>query len=257
MQQCCALHPCADPPQIPPTDVAPICITAETLNEVLTRLRRGTAPCLTAWTYEHILEATHDPSGRRICITFHKHMLAGRLPHVPDLLDSDGLILRKPAGASGPSPSGKPGCASPPCAQCMSTKTSSRAMLRCNSEWVCQEEPKVAAMPSAPPSTHTTTIYSYPWAARAPITVSRARQSFTQLSNTPRLPSFSLLGVPQPVASLPLKGATRLLPGPLHHQREAGGPARPPPVRPHASRIPLTCSHNKPRSSHCRLLSQH
>jgi hypothetical protein len=29
-------------------------------------------------------------------------MLAGRLPHVPNLLDSDGLILRKPAGGIRP-----------------------------------------------------------------------------------------------------------------------------------------------------------
>jgi hypothetical protein len=98
MQKFAALHRYEDPPQIPPTDVPPICITAETLSAVLTHLRRGTAPGLTGWMYEHILDATRRPSARRACIAFLNNMLAGRLPHVPELLDSDGLPLRKPAG---------------------------------------------------------------------------------------------------------------------------------------------------------------
>jgi hypothetical protein len=98
MQQFAALHPYEDPPQIPPTDVPPICITAATLSAVLIHLRRGTAPGLTGWTYEHLLNATSRPSARRACIAFLNDMLAGCLPHVPELLDSDGVPLRKPAG---------------------------------------------------------------------------------------------------------------------------------------------------------------
>jgi hypothetical protein len=37
----------------------------------------------------------------------------------------------------------------------------------------------------AQPSTHTPTIYFYPWTAKTPSTVSRTKQSFTQLRNTP------------------------------------------------------------------------
>jgi hypothetical protein len=89
-------------PKTPPTDVPPVCITPETLSAVLTRLRHGTAPGVTGWTYAHILDATHRPSARRACIAFLNNMLTGHLPHVPELLDSDGLPLRKPAGGIRP-----------------------------------------------------------------------------------------------------------------------------------------------------------
>jgi hypothetical protein len=72
---------------------APICITPDTLSGVLTRLRRGTAPGLTGWTYEHILDATCRPSARRACVAFLNDMLAVRLPHVPELLDSVSIPL--------------------------------------------------------------------------------------------------------------------------------------------------------------------
>jgi hypothetical protein len=85
----------------------PICITPDTLSAVLTRLRRGTAPGITGWTFEHILDAIRRPSARRACIVFLNAMLAGRLPHVPELLDSDGLPLRKPVGGIRPSAIGE------------------------------------------------------------------------------------------------------------------------------------------------------
>jgi hypothetical protein len=83
---------------MPITDVPPLCITADTLTTVLGRFRRGTAPGLTGWTYEHILDATRRPSARRACFSFLNDMLAGRLPPLPELLDSDGLPLTKPTG---------------------------------------------------------------------------------------------------------------------------------------------------------------
>jgi hypothetical protein len=87
---------------MPITDVPPLCITADTLTAVLGRLRRGTAPGLTGWTYEHILDATRRPSARRACLNFLNDMLAGRLPPIPELLDSDGLPLTKPTGGVRP-----------------------------------------------------------------------------------------------------------------------------------------------------------
>jgi hypothetical protein len=68
MQQFAALHPYECPPRIPSTDMPPFCITAKRLSAVLTRLRRGTAPGLTDWTYECILDATRRPSARQACI---------------------------------------------------------------------------------------------------------------------------------------------------------------------------------------------
>jgi hypothetical protein len=51
---------------------------------------------------EHLLDATRFPSARRACIAFLNDMLAGPLPHVPELLHSDSLLLRKPAGGIWP-----------------------------------------------------------------------------------------------------------------------------------------------------------
>jgi hypothetical protein len=102
LQQFTALHPYENPPLIPNTDVPVLCITPETLSTVLTRFRRGTAPGLTGCTYKHILDATRRPSARRACVAFLNNMLAGRLPRVPELLDSDGLLLRKRVGGIRP-----------------------------------------------------------------------------------------------------------------------------------------------------------
>jgi hypothetical protein len=70
MQQFATLHAREEPPCIPTTDVPPLCITADTLAAVLGRLRRGTTPGLTGWTYEHILDATRRPSASRACLSF-------------------------------------------------------------------------------------------------------------------------------------------------------------------------------------------
>jgi hypothetical protein len=59
-------------------------------------------PGLADWTYEHILDATCRPSARRACVAFLNDMLAGCLPHAPELLDSDGLPLREPPGGIRP-----------------------------------------------------------------------------------------------------------------------------------------------------------
>jgi hypothetical protein len=107
MQQFTALHHFQNSPLAPTSDVPPLCISAATLTAMLARLRPGTAPGLTGWTNEHILIATRRPSARQACITFLKDMLAGCLPHIPELLDSDGLPLRKPARGIRPIAIGK------------------------------------------------------------------------------------------------------------------------------------------------------
>jgi hypothetical protein len=38
------------------TELPPLCITVDNLAAVLCRLRRGTAPRMTGWTYEHIID---------------------------------------------------------------------------------------------------------------------------------------------------------------------------------------------------------
>jgi hypothetical protein len=57
---------------------------------------------VTGWTYEHIIDATCRPSARRACLGIINDMLAGRLPPVPELTDSDSLPLCKPPGGVQP-----------------------------------------------------------------------------------------------------------------------------------------------------------
>jgi hypothetical protein len=210
---------------------------------VLARFHRGTSPGLTALTYEHILDATRRPSARQACIATLNDILANRLPQVPQLLDSDGLPLRKPAGGIRPIAIGEAWlrlaalCTVHEC----NDLGPSRAplQLRVGSSG----ESKMSAIPSARPSTHTPTIYSCTWTAKVPATVSRARQSFTQPMNTPPHSFLFSPGRTAAVAGFPPRGATRLLPGPLHQRLEAGGPARQPPFRSHALRTLPTRSH--------------
>jgi hypothetical protein len=81
---------------------SPLCITAYTLTAVLGRVRRGAAPGLTGWTYEHMLDATPRPSARRVCLEFLNEILAGCLPTISDLLVSDALPLRITNGVISP-----------------------------------------------------------------------------------------------------------------------------------------------------------
>jgi hypothetical protein len=205
------------------------------------------------------------PSARRACITFLNDILAGRLPHVPELLDSNGLPLRKPAGGVRPIAIGEAWLRL--AAQCAVHECNdlgpSLAPLQLNVGIPGGAEGVGHALRSA--------LHSHPDHLLLSLDCKNAfysilRQAifhaaqehapallpFLSWETRSRTPSFSLLQ--QPVAGFPSRGATRLLPSPLHQRREARGPAWPPPVRPHPSMTPPTRVHGASGSSNCRLL---
>jgi hypothetical protein len=116
-------------------------------------------------------------------------MLAGRLPHVPEHLDSDGLPFRNLPGGIRPIAIGEARlrlavvCAAHECNDL--GPSLAPLQLGVGISRPPLGSPKVLAMPSVQPSTHTPTIYSCPWAEEMPSTVSHARQFFTQPWNTP------------------------------------------------------------------------
>jgi hypothetical protein len=236
MQQFAALHPYEDAAQIPPTDVPPICITAEILSAVLTCLRGGTAPGLTGWAYEHILGEIRRPSALRACIAFLNNMLAGRQPHVPELLDSDGLPLRKPVGGIRPIAIGEAWlrlAALCPVHECNGLGPS-LAPLQLSVIISGGAERVDDALRSAPHSNPDHLLLSLD-CKHAFNSISRQAIFHATQEHAPVLLPF-LSWAYSSVASFPPRGATRLLPIPLHQRREAGRPARAPPDRPHPSR---------------------
>ena len=99
------LHPTSAPPQIPPPAADTECaqVSEELMERVLARLPKGRAAGPSGWTYEHIQAATNaSPRAREAARTFVNTMLAGDVPHLPDLLDSRLVAFAKPAGGVRP-----------------------------------------------------------------------------------------------------------------------------------------------------------
>lgn len=102
------MFPFSPPAIIPDSDVPPPELSPEDFRACLTRLHNGKAPGLSGWTYEHILSATSTAEGFEECRLFVQAMVDGTLPHIPQLLDSDGLALSKPQTAHGADPGIRP-----------------------------------------------------------------------------------------------------------------------------------------------------
>lgn len=93
------LHPSAPPPPAPAPTVAAVEVTLEVLKKVLRVLPRGSAAGLSGWTYEHIKAATKTPdSAVHATLRLINAIVKGKLPHLPELLDSTLIGLEKPEG---------------------------------------------------------------------------------------------------------------------------------------------------------------
>lgn len=94
-----ALHPSAPPPPAPATTTAPVHVSLEVFRDVLRQLPKGAAAGPSGWTYEHVKAATQTPdSAIGAALELINAILAGGLPHLPELLDCNLIGLEKPGG---------------------------------------------------------------------------------------------------------------------------------------------------------------
>lgn len=100
-----ALHPSAPPPQTPNPTVAAVTVTMDTFKDVLRGLPKGSASGPSGWTYEHIKAATEtDVYARVAALRLINAIISGKLPHLPELLDSTLIALEKPGAGGGVRP---------------------------------------------------------------------------------------------------------------------------------------------------------
>jgi hypothetical protein len=168
-----------------------ICIAPDTISAVLTRLRHGTTPGLTGWTYEDILDATRRTSARRDWVSFLTKRSPAAYRMSPSSWKATASLSAHLRGASGLSPSAEPGCGSPHCAvhKCNHLGPSlAPVQLGMSISGGCRRcrpyhplSPPLAPRPSTP-------------VPGLPSTVFRARRSSTQLRNTPSLSYLSSPG---------------------------------------------------------------
>ena len=100
-----ALHPQALPPTAPAhtSPENPLLISADTLRAVLRRLPRNSAAGPSGWTYEHLKAAVNGSvSAFDALLRFVQYAVEGRLPHIPRLMASRLVPLRKPNGGIRP-----------------------------------------------------------------------------------------------------------------------------------------------------------
>ncbi len=99
LEQLRALHPAEALPALPPQTVPAVVVTADDLNAVLRRLPAGSAPGPSGWTYEHIrAAATSSPAAHDSVLRVVNLLVSGSLPHIPALVASHLIALRKPGG---------------------------------------------------------------------------------------------------------------------------------------------------------------
>jgi hypothetical protein len=93
------LHPPADPSICPPTEAAPVQISAARLCGVLRALPKGKAGGPSGWTYEHVRAADDtSPAAFEAILKLVNWMITGQLPHLDLLLDSNLIAVEKPNG---------------------------------------------------------------------------------------------------------------------------------------------------------------
>jgi hypothetical protein len=102
MQEMHNLHPYSAPPTHIAVEAPPLNLTEEDFDAVLENLGVGKAPGLTGWNYEHIKQLCSRRAGKQASLALVNALLSGQLPPVIELLDCDGLPLRKPAGGIRP-----------------------------------------------------------------------------------------------------------------------------------------------------------
>ena len=101
-QQFRALHPDAQPPTFSDADTQAPELRLEDVRVIIESLTNGKASGLSGWSYEHIKAAICTPSGLEAGHAFLKLILAGTLPRLPDMLDSNDIALQKPDGGIRP-----------------------------------------------------------------------------------------------------------------------------------------------------------
>ena len=96
------LHPSAPPPPAQNPTAAAMEVTMDTFRDALRSLPKGSSAGPSGWTYEHIKAATQtDVIACDAALRFVNAIIGGKLPHLPELLDSTLIGLEKPGSGGG------------------------------------------------------------------------------------------------------------------------------------------------------------
>ena len=94
-----ALNPFVPPPLDQAPTATAVHVSLEVFWDALRQLPNGAAAGPSDWTYEHVNAATQTPdSAIGAALELIVTILAGGLPHLPELLDCNLIGLEKPGG---------------------------------------------------------------------------------------------------------------------------------------------------------------